>query len=104
MYKFTFVAPTEVPQHMIDMRLTESFLQQIGGLRSFDDHRIVLRINFNKTKDEFQQYREQYVHTLSVEITEVMVKDFVEYKSPQFHEVKVKYTRLERFKQFVKGE
>ena len=35
MYKFTFVAPTEVPQHMIDMRLTESFLQQIGGLRSF---------------------------------------------------------------------
>ena len=104
MYKFKFTAPTEVPQHIIDMRLTELFLKQIGGLRSLDNHRIVIRINFNKMKDEFQQYREQYIHTLSVEIEDVITKNFVEYKAPQLNNVKVKYTRWERFKQFVKGE
>lgn len=104
MYKFNLAVRQNTPQEFIDMRLTETFLSEIGGLRTFNDKRIVMYIKFDKRQDEYSQYIKQDIHTLSVELTNVLTKDFVEYNPPKFHEIEVKYTRWDRFKQFIKGE
>lgn len=104
MYKFTFTAPPNIPQEIIDEKLTSLFLEEIKGVRTFNDKRIVLYVNFDKRKDEFSTHIEQYTHTLEVEIANVLTKDFTEYNPRPFQVDTKNYTRWERFKQFVKGE
>lgn len=104
-YYATYTDYRNTPQHVIDKILNNELLEQLGGFKSHENHKIVLDIKYHKEICDRCYNDVAYIHILTAEVTLINIDDVKFYKEPTLAYYKEpRKSRWDRFKQFVKGK